>query len=280
LKHREHESEATFTFSLAIRPNSGADLKITTRTSKMKKHAQSHRSGAFTLIELLVVIAIIAILAAMLLPALTKAKETAKRAQCLNNLHQMGVALIMYADDNNGVAARANNPHYWQVLAPSLGVRNSSEYAKLKLLACPSYPDPDPHYPGQKQLVCYVVNGWTFATPTDQTGMELSGLAKMIMIQRPVDTIYLADLEDGTDYGPITVSDPTSSADYYDIWQPGHLPYLPNGTASPRNGMGNSARRVAINRHAKSDALLYFDTHAAAKKTKLITINDWRDRRQ
>jgi hypothetical protein len=110
--------------------------------------------------------------------------------------------------------------------------------------------------------------------------MELPGLSKMIMIQRPVDTIYLADLEDGTDYGPITVADPTSNADYYDIWQPGHLPYLPSGAVSPKNGVGNTARRVAINRHAKSDALLYFDTHAAAKKTKLITVNDWRDRRQ
>jgi prepilin-type N-terminal cleavage/methylation domain-containing protein/prepilin-type processing-associated H-X9-DG protein len=120
---------------------SGRSFRASDNSQLVSRRRHREAGLAFTLIELLVVIAIIAILAALLLPVLGQGKIRSRAAACLSNLHQVGLALQMYVDENSN-----RMPNLYDALVSTNGAPRtntidvvlSNQLASVKVLRCPA----------------------------------------------------------------------------------------------------------------------------------------------
>ncbi len=142
---------------------------------EMKIHNNHSRTprAAFTLIELLVVIAIIAILASLLLPALASSKEKAKGITCINNLRQLGIAVRMWADENDGKLPLAETlptmpstpplPRICDLLALEVGYNTNAMPQQVSVFRCPD----DKAQRFEQNGSSYEWNNWYGGRPVD-----------------------------------------------------------------------------------------------------------------
>ncbi|MCX6895698.1 MAG: prepilin-type N-terminal cleavage/methylation domain-containing protein [Verrucomicrobia bacterium] len=226
---------------------------------KANPPAQRADQQGFTLIELLVVIAIIAILAGLLLPALAKAKEKAKRTQCMSQMRQIGLALVMYSDSNDGLVPTNHNtydfanpiaePNILQVLIPYLGGKLDG-VSPNPVYACPTL----------KPSASF---GTTPASDASISPNQMVLDRKLTTITKPSSIIVF---QEGTARSSTLLTEPewySGTRNHYTQWHT----YI---QVSPTVGIEYSS-----NAHEQGGNLIFCDGHAAYSQYKKLTSLDF-----
>ena len=229
------------------------------------------RKASFTLIELLVVIAIIAILAAILMPALSSARERARQSTCTNNLGNMGRALHMYNDDNGGhvmpgdQGKRRLTWHMCHYLGIGKGVFRATDTAHnpeinanttasmVKALICPSATE---HWnvKGNGTIMSYGTNGYIYSNlgADESSGPDGTYAVHMNQIKRPSQKFFRTDAARYNER--ISGDQPgTINMESYTIFQKQSWPFRPTGYVH------------VIFRHNARANWVYFDGHCGTK---------------